>query len=265
MKLIKTKFIYFLIISMLTITSVAGAGTGFLRNISQHISPARLNNSLLNLGMVGIFTIMMSCSLPNTLVQQGVESSVNADLSIDLEYFGEGQQQVLGITQEWVETYEAKKHLLSPRFYDGMMVHYIVDGIDFVQTLDLANDGHLRVRSKEYSERKPVDHKTIEGILVGKHSDYNGLNFFSFTIENARPLDENGRRLLELIPAEAVLYGQPGAILTGDNYLMQAAVVSFGQDEHSYLPALIRFIVDRDKLTSIDPEEEGLIVYRQNK
>ena len=171
------------------------------------------------------------------------------------ELFGQGIVAARGLTYDSIAAYENNKENLPLQFYNGMMVHYIKDGFDYVRIVDLIGNSVLKVRHIDRSLLEMVELATIEGVMVGSHPDY-GARLISVEAQFLRALNKDGgQQLLDVIPPETVLYGMPNLIFSDGDYVVKLFAFSPADSKIYGLPEVVRFVAANEHLVTItDPE-----------
>ena len=170
---------------------------------------------------------------------------------IRTDLFGSGFIASRGLIHTSIKSYQKYKDKLPIQFYDGMMVHQIENGQDFIHIVDLIDNKALKVRYIGPETHKIVALETINGVMVGTHPDYGG-RYTSFAAEFARSVNgRNGAELLTVLPEGTTLYGEPNVIFSDGDYAMTVHGFSFVDGPIQPFPAEVRFIVAAEHLVTI--------------
>lgn len=171
---------------------------------------------------------------------------------IRTELFGIGFTASRGLTYDSVQAYVENKEQLPVQFYDGMMIHQVKDGKDYVRIVDLIDDAVLRVRHIEPAARVTIDVETITGVMIGQHPDY-GTRHVSVAAELVRALnDDGGEQLLTATPEGTTFYGEADMIFSDGDYVIKAYAFALVGDKIHAFPAAVRFIVKAEHLVTIE-------------
>ena len=165
--------------------------------------------------------------------------------------YGKGFSAARGIPPDSIAAYENSKTQLPVQFYDGMMIHYVEDGKDFVRVVDLVDDSVLKVRLIGDLEVL-VDFKTIAGVMVGEHYEYGGRRHISVAADLVRPINnDGGDQLLEAMPEGVTFYGVPNLIFSNGIYVVNIIGFSLPSGQMNKFPAVLRFIASAEDLVTI--------------
>ena len=170
--------------------------------------------------------------------------------------FGQGFVAARGLTYDSIAAYKNNKAELPLEFYDGMMVHYVKDGLDYVRIVDLIGNSTLKVRYVNRDVLEVVELATIEGAMIGEHPDY-GTRLISVEAQFLRNLNNGGgQQLLDEIPKETVFYGMPNRIFSDGDYVVNLFAFSPAEESKIFgLPEVVRFVASNEHLVTItDPE-----------
>lgn len=213
------------------------------------------------LGCAGITQSPENAATGEAVEQQASAAAETPDVKQDeaqiirTELFGKGFVVARGLTYDSIDAYENNKEKLPLQFYNGMMVHYIKDNVDYVRIVDLIGNFVLKVRHIDRTVLDTVEQANIEGVLVGRHPDY-GTRVIAVEAQFLRDLNNGGgQQLLDAIPKETVFYGVPNIIISDGDYVVK--LFSFTTDDvRMYrLPEAVRFISAGERLVTItDPE-----------
>ncbi len=228
----------------------------------------RVKKSLLQAGMAAALCTTLACggvtqspevveSAPAVVSAPQIvpERQENENLLIVTKLYGKGFTAARGIPAGSIEAYEQSKTELPVQFYDGMMVHYVEDGRDFVRIVDLFDDKVLKVRHLGGSE-VVVDPQTIEGIMVGEHHEYGRVRV-SMAAQHVRSLNterDASAKLLDSLPEGTVFHGVPQVIFSNGVYVVNVDAFSIRNGPIQRSSTKMRFVASvEDLVISVAP------------
>ena len=237
------------------------SSAALLSRWQQRVGVAPRTKAWLQMGMAAAFCTTLACSgvtqSPEITGGAAPVRSAAPEVQRDnpaiirTELFGEGFAAPRGLTYDSITAYQDNKAKLPLQFYDGMMIHLVENGKDFVRIVDLVGDQELKVRYLGHAPSEMVAFKTITGVLVGTHPDY-GTRYVAFAAEFARSVNnDGGDQLLAVVTDGTTFYGEPHVIFSDSEYVITVYAFSLVGDQIRNFPIAVHFIVNAEHLVTI--------------